>query len=105
MDVTQKYRCASQATTTEDGLAMHMAAEIGGPPVRLNAEIANSAAYAQCMLALFEVVTSDLRTPQQDHSDYQAWVRERYLEALPAYTQAKAGDLDTLTTPGKARAK
>jgi hypothetical protein len=34
------------------------------------------------MLALYNVVSSDLRSQQKDHSAYQAWVQQRYLEEL-----------------------
>ncbi len=94
MEITQSYRRSSQASITGDGLVFDVATECHRPPVHLSAELRHSTDYARCMLALFDVVTGDLRPPPRDHSDYQAWVRERYLEALPAVMQSRQMNLD-----------
>lgn len=84
MNVTQSYARPSGATADERGLHLSVAAELSRPGVRLEARIGDSLGYARVMLALYAVVSSDLRSQQKDHSAYQAWVRERYLEELSA---------------------
>src|SRR5262249_47540142 len=49
----------------------------------LEALIKDSLSYARLMLALYEVVSSDFRTQNKDHSAYQEWALCRYLEELP----------------------
>ena len=65
-----------------EGLRLDVAAERHRPPVSLRAQVRESRAYARLMLALYEVVRGDHRTKDQDHSAYQEWVQQRYLEEL-----------------------
>jgi hypothetical protein len=71
------------------GMNLSVSAELSRPGVRLDARIKDSLGYARVMLALYNVVSSDLRSRQKDHSDYQAWVQERYLEELSAWQGEK----------------
>jgi len=94
MDVTQNYARASRATLGDDGgFAFEIAAELSRPGVRLKAQILESLSYARVMLALYNVVSSDARSKQKDHSAYQKWVEQRYLDEL---TDVQAGKLRTL---------
>ena len=71
-----------------DGMKLAVSAELSRPGVRLDARIKNSLGYARVMLALYNVVSSDLRSKQKDHSAYQKWVQERYLEELGSVQSA-----------------
>ena len=82
MEVTQAYAHPSCATFDDGGMKLAVSAELSRPGVRLDARIKDSLGYARVMLALYNVVSSDLRSQQKDHSAYQAWVAERYLEEL-----------------------
>ncbi|GAB4461585.1 MAG: SWIM zinc finger domain-containing protein [Armatimonadaceae bacterium] len=82
MEVTQAYARPSSATMESGGLRLDVAAELSRPGVRLDAQVKDSLGYARVMLALYEVVSSDLRAKPKDHTAYQAWVQERYLEEL-----------------------
>ena len=85
MQVTQSYAKPSSSTVDDQGMKFDFSAELSRPPVSINALIENSLAYARIMLALREVVKGDWRTPQKDHTAYQEWVMERYLEELPEH--------------------
>ena len=78
-------------------MAFSLAAQQGRPAVRLKAEIKNSPAYARAMLALFEVVGSDLRFAAKDHSAYQEWVRGEYLKELSPQLEARRQQLPAQT--------
>ncbi|MBC8135689.1 MAG: hypothetical protein H8F28_07380, partial [Fibrella sp.] len=83
MEITQSYAKPSAATLTDGGgLRLSVATELSRPGVSLDAQVKDSLAYARVMLALYEVVSSDLRTKQKDYTAYQKWVQERYLEEL-----------------------
>ena len=84
MQVTQSYAQPSSAALTSDGMRLSVAAELSRPPVSLNALVRDSLAYARVMLALYSVVSGDQRSQQKDHSAYQEWVQQRYLEELGA---------------------
>ncbi|MDX2306541.1 MAG: SWIM zinc finger family protein [Microscillaceae bacterium] len=85
MQVTQSYTRPSTSTVDSQGMKFDFSAELSRPPVSINALIKNSLAYARIMLALRQVVKGDWRSPQKDHSAYQEWVMERYLEELPEH--------------------
>ncbi len=87
MQVTQSYARPSQSQVDQQGMKFDFAAELSRPPVSINALIKNSLSYARIMLALREVVKGDLSNPQKDHTAYQEWVVERYLEELPEHLQ------------------
>ena len=82
MQVTQSYAQPSSAALTDEGMRLSVAAELSRPPVSLNALVRDSLAYARVMLALYAVVSGDQRTKQKDHTAYQEWVQQRYLEEL-----------------------
>lgn len=82
MEFTQSYSHPSTATMGPDGLHLDVAAERHRPPVHLQAVVRESLAYARLMLALYQVVHGDHRTKVRDHSAYQEWVQQRYLDEL-----------------------
>ena len=97
MEVTQSYARPSTAALAPNGdLRLSVAAELSRPGVSLDAQVKDSLAYARVMLALYEVVSSDLRAKQKDYSAYQKWVQERYLEELDAAQGAQLARLPGL---------
>ena len=97
MWITQTYARPSAVTDAGDAMAFSLAAQQGRPAVRLSATILNSPAYARAMLALFEVVGSDLRFAAKDHSAYQEWVRGEYLKELSPQLEARRQKLPAQT--------
>lgn len=85
MEVTQTYARPSTAQTDATGMKFDFSAELSRKPVSIQALIKNSLSYARLMLALRQVVKSDWRPVQKDHTAYQDWVMERYLEELPEH--------------------
>src|SRR4051812_13849064 len=84
MEITQSYSRHSGATLEQGRLRLDLAAEQSRPPVSLEAMVRDSLSYSRVMLALYAVVAGDYRAKSRDHSGYQAWVQQRYLEELPA---------------------
>lgn len=82
MLVTQKYAHHSEASFGSNFFRLNLAADQGRPPVRLDATVRDGLAYSRLMQGLYAVVTSDLRSSNQDHSAYQTWVQQRYLDEL-----------------------
>ncbi|HVF85215.1 MAG TPA: BRCT domain-containing protein [Abditibacteriaceae bacterium] len=80
MEMTLSYARPSAATTDERGTHFAMSGESSRPPVSLQAVVGDSLGYARAMLALHNVVTSDLRFAPKDHTAYQQWVQARYWE-------------------------
>ena len=98
MEITQSYAKPSTATLTDNGgLRLGIATELSRPGVSLDAQVKDSLAYARVMLALYEVVSSDLRTKQKDYTAYQKWVQERYLEELDSSMGTQLRRLPALT--------
>ncbi len=87
MQVSQSYATPSSTAIDATGMKFNLSAELSRPPVRLNALIKNSLAYARIMLALRKVVAGDWRLKPKDNSAYQEWVNERYIEELPQHLQ------------------
>src|SRR6266851_10181649 len=96
MQITQSYARRSAATMEQDRLRFDLAAEQSRPPVFLEAMVRDNLAYARVMLALHAVVSGDYRAKTRDHSAYQAWVQQRYLEELPAEVDARLKRMPTL---------
>jgi len=82
MEITQSYARPSGGTLSPDGMRLDVAAELSRPPVALSALVRDSLAYARVMLALYAVVSGDHRAKPKDHTAYQEWVQQRYLEDL-----------------------
>src|SRR5690349_7646011 len=82
MQLTQAYARPSAANYSADGMKFSLSAEAHRPGVALQAIVRDSLAYARVMLALHEVVSSNLLFQEKDHTAYQEWVQARYLEDL-----------------------
>ncbi len=96
MEITQSYTRPSNAVMNPDGMRLNVSAEQSRPPVHLEAMVKDSLAYSRLMLALYEVVTGDLRNAPKDHTAYQNWVQQRYLEELDVELRERAANLPAL---------
>ncbi len=96
MEITQHYARPSSGNMASDGMHLDVSAEQSRPGVHLDAMVKDSLAYARLMLALYEVVTSDLRNAPKDHTAYQEWVQQRYLEELGSQMTERAAALPAL---------
>ncbi|MCW3052254.1 MAG: hypothetical protein JWN14_1424 [Chthonomonadales bacterium] len=97
MQITQNYARPGNATAKPDGMHLDMPVEMARPGVHLEAMVKDSLAYARVMLALYEVVTGDLRAKPKDHTAYQNWVMQRYLEELDVEIRDRAAKAPALT--------
>jgi len=84
MEVIQSYARPSSGALSTDGMHLDVATELSRPPVALSALVKDSLAYARVMLALYAVVSGDHRAKPKDHTAYQEWVQQQYLEELGA---------------------
>jgi hypothetical protein len=96
MEITQSYARPSSGTLSPDGMRLDVAAELSRPPVALNALVRDSLAYARVMLALYAVVSGDHRAKPKDHTAYQEWVQQRYLEELGLEMTARLREMPGL---------
>lgn len=101
MEIIQNYARPGAATLEPNGMHLDMPAEMARPGVHLEAMVKDSLAYARVMLALYEVVTGDLRAKPKDHTAYQNWVAERYLEELGAEVRERAARTPALAARRK----
>jgi len=84
MEMTLAYARPSSVSSDASGMKFAMSGETSRPPVALQAMVGDSLSYARAMLALHNVVVSDLRFQPQDHTAYQQWVQDQYwVEAGP----------------------
>jgi len=97
MQVTQSYAKPSSASLTGEGMRLSVAAELSRPPVSLNALVKDSLAYARVMLTLYSVVSGDQRSKQKDHTAYQEWVQQRYMEELTVEMTGRMRQMPALT--------
>lgn len=102
MQLTQQYARPSSGTMQPEGMRLNVSAEQSRPGVHLDAMVKDSLAYARLMLALYDVVTGDFRSKPKDHTAYQEWVQQRYLEELGPELAAHAAALPELTQKHKA---
>lgn len=106
MEVTQSYSRPSTAQTDNQGTKFNFSAELSRKPVSINAMILNSLGYARIMLSLRKIVKGDWRTPKKDHTAYQEWVAEKYVEQLPEHLKhIEAKKVAFLTQREKLKAK
>lgn len=101
MEIRQNYPRHGSGKLEPNGMHLDMPAEQARPGVRLEAMVKDSLAYARVMLALYEVVTGDLRAKPKDHTAYQAWVMERYMEELGEEQRRRAARAPALTARRK----
>ncbi|MBM4247102.1 MAG: hypothetical protein FJ148_25470 [Deltaproteobacteria bacterium] len=84
MQLTRRYLAASAASWGGGGVAMSMSTDVDRDPACFDGVIGDGESFARAMLALHEVVRSDLRRRPRDHSSYQAWVHQQYLDEIGA---------------------
>lgn len=72
----------SSASSQTGGSDLTFGVDLSSQPVFLKAEVNKSVPFARAMLALARVVRLDESFHQKDHTAYQEWVHERYLETL-----------------------
>jgi hypothetical protein len=101
MEITQNYARPGNGVLEPDGMHLDMPAEMARPGVHLEAMVKDSLAYARVMLALYEVVTGDLRAKPKDYTAYQAWVAQRYLEEMDDEMKERAARTPALTARRK----
>ncbi len=101
MEITQNYARPGNGRLEPDGMHLDMPVEAARPGVHLEAMVNDSLAYARVMLALYEVVTGDLRSTPKNHSVYQTWVAERYLEEMGDEFRDRAARTPALTARRK----
>ena len=104
MEITQNYARPSSGSMAADGMHLDVPSEQSRPGVHLEAMVKDSLAYARLMLTLYDVVTGDLRNAPKDHTAYQEWVQQRYLEELGEEQAAHAAKLPALTEQRKTAA-
>lgn len=56
--------------------------DLGREPTYFRGKIADPIRYRDAMIALRDVVVSDLNYKPKDHSAYQAWVQEQYMDDI-----------------------
>jgi hypothetical protein len=77
------YHFRSGCTSSRGGpLGFLLATDAARGPVSLKASVRNSPSFAKCMLALHDVVASDLRYQSRNRGAYLAWVEQQYLAEL-----------------------
>lgn len=96
MEITQTYARPSGGTMAPDGMHLDVSAERSRAPVHLEAMVHDSLGYARLMLALYEVVSGDFRAQAKDHTAYQEWVQQRYLEELSGEMKSRAANVPGL---------
>lgn len=94
---TQNYAQRSSASLDSNSFGLSLATETSRPPVNLNATMLDGLGYSRLMLTLYNVVTNDLRSPIKDHTAYQEWVQQQYLNELDATKLARQAELPQLT--------
>ena len=92
MDAVLSYDRPSEAGQRDGQLVVDFATERSRRGPYIDAEVGEPLAFARALLALRGVAAADYRRSQRDHAAYQAWVRERYLEELPAELAQAAAD-------------
>ncbi|MBN2909559.1 hypothetical protein JQC72_08465 [Polycladomyces sp. WAk] len=66
------------------------APDLGREPTYFQGKIADPIRYRDAMIALRDVVVSDLKYKPRDHSAYQAWVQEQYLLDIAEVLEKKS---------------
>ena len=76
---SQTYAKPSGISHTEGQSLIDFAPDLGREPTFFRGKIADPIRYRDAMVALRDVVVSDLNYKPRDHSAYQAWVQEQYM--------------------------
>ncbi|WP_044641164.1 SWIM zinc finger family protein [Risungbinella massiliensis] len=75
----QTYAKSSGVRHHNGQTTVDFAPDLGREPTYFRGKIADPLRYRDAMIALRDVVVSDLNYKPKDHSQYQAWVKEQYL--------------------------
>lgn len=76
---TQTYAKPSGISHAGGQSLIDFAPDLGREPTFFRGKIADPIRYRDAMVALRDVVVSDLNYKPRDHSAYQAWVQEQYM--------------------------
>ncbi|WP_124727243.1 SWIM zinc finger family protein [Staphylospora marina] len=75
----QTYAKSSGVRQVDGRTMVDLAPDLGRDPTYFRGKILDPVRYRDAMIALRDVVVSDLRYKPKDHSAYQAWVQEQYM--------------------------
>lgn len=82
MEFQQTYAKASRIQHHGGQTLIDFAPDLGREPTYFRGRIGEPLRYREAMCALRDVVVSDLNYQPRDHSAYQAWVQEQYLQMI-----------------------
>lgn len=82
MPATAYHSRSGCVASSSGSLGFHLVTDATRGPVSLKASVRNSPAFAKCMLALHDVVASDLRFRSRTRAAYLEWVEQQYLAEL-----------------------
>lgn len=82
MQFVQSYAKSSGISHAGGRTLVDFAPDLGRDPTYFRGKILEPVRYRETMCALRDVVVSDLNYQPKDHSAYQAWVQEQYMNDL-----------------------
>lgn len=86
----QAYAKSSGITHAGGQTLVDFAPDLGREPTYFRGKIKDPIRYREAMCALRDVVVSDLNYKPRDHSAYQAWVQQQYLNDLAEQLKKKS---------------
>lgn len=89
MQFQQVYANSSRIRHSDSGTTVSFSPDLGREPTYFRGRIADPVRYRDAMSALRDVVVSDLKYKPKDHSAYQAWVREQYIQDIAEQLSVK----------------
>ncbi len=92
MEFQYRYYGESRVSNDASSTGISFAPDTLRKPVHFVADINRHLPFREAISALHDVVVSDLRTRQRDHSEYQAWLQSQE-GALLAEFMERAGEL------------
>lgn len=79
MQFQQTYAGSSGVKHADGNTLVNFSPDLGREPTFFRGKIADPIRYRDAMIALRDVVVSDLNYKPKDHTAYQAWLKEQYL--------------------------
>jgi hypothetical protein len=79
MQFLQTYARSSGVKHTDGNTFINFSPDLGREPTFFRGKIADPIRYRDAMIALRDVVVSDLNYKPKDHTAYQVWLKEQYL--------------------------
>ncbi|MBD1373148.1 SWIM zinc finger family protein [Hazenella sp. IB182357] len=89
MQFTQMYAKSSGVRYDGNRTQIDFAPDLGREPTFFKGKIIDIIRYRDAMIALRDVVVSDLNYKPKDHSAYQEWVQEQYLTDIADILHAR----------------